>query len=69
MAIKMIEERILKALLKSKIISFELIESHGLVSAMTSLSMFLLMKPESLLFSGLTKCFRFYQKIHRPCIF
>ena len=40
MTVKMINERITKALLKSKIIySFELIYSHGLVSGITSLSM------------------------------
>ena len=55
MAVKMINERIIKALLKSKIIySFELIYSHGLVSGITSLSMFLLMKPRNLL-AGLAK--------------
>ena len=40
MTVKMINERIAKALLKGKIIySFELIYSHGLVSGITSLSM------------------------------
>ena len=40
MTVKMINERITKALLKSKIIySLELIYSHGLVSGITSLSM------------------------------
>ena len=70
MAVKMINERIIKALLKSKIIySFELIYSHGLVSEIPSLSMFLLMRLESLLLTGLAKslvlkkCFCFYQEI------
>ena len=52
---KMIIERI-KALLKSKIMhSFELIDSHGLVPGITSLNMFLLKRPESLLLAGLAK--------------
>ena len=43
-AVKMIVERIIKALFKSEMIySFELIYTHGLVSGITSLSMFLLM--------------------------
>ena len=50
MAAKMINERIIKALLKSKIVySFELIYSHGLVSGITCLNMFLLMRPKNLL--------------------
>ena len=57
MAVKMINERLIKALLRSKIIySFELlIYSHGLVSGITSFSMFLLMKPKNLLLAGLAK--------------
>ena len=56
--IKRIIERIIKALPKSKIIySFELMYSHGLVSWIASLSMFLLRKPESLLLAGLAKSF------------
>ena len=55
-AVKMINEHIIKALLKSKIIySFELVYSHGLVSGITNLSMFLLMKPKNLLLAGLAK--------------
>ena len=67
MTIKIIIERIIKALLKSKVIySFELIYSHGLVSRITSLSMFSLIRPESLLLAGLAKslvlkkCFHFF---------
>ena len=80
MTLKMIIERIVQALLKSKIIySFELIYSHGLVSEITSFNMFLLMRPESLLLAGLgkslvlKKCFYFYQEkcfsffINRGC--
>ena len=70
MAVKMTIESIIKALLKSKITySFELIYSHGLVPGITSLSMFLLMRPESLLLAVLAKslvlkkCFCFYQEI------
>ena len=70
MTIKMIIERIIKALLKSKIVySFELIYSHGLVSAITSLSVLLLVRPKSVLLAGLAKslvlkkCFCFYQEI------
>ena len=56
MTVKMIFERIIKALLKSKTIySFELIYSHGLASEITSLSMFLLMRPEGLLLARLAK--------------
>ena len=41
MKVKMIMERIMKAFLKSKIIySFERIYNHGLVSGITSLSVF-----------------------------
>ena len=48
--VKTIIERIMKALLKGKFIySFELIYSHGLVSGFTSLCIFLMMTPESLL--------------------
>ena len=68
--VKMIIGHIIKALLKSKVIySFELIYSHGLVSGITSLSMILLMRPESVLLAGLAKflifkkCFCFYQEI------
>ena len=56
MTVKMVNEHIINALLKSKIIySFELIYCHGLVSGVTSLSMFLWMKPKSLLLAGLAK--------------
>ena len=56
MTVEMINERIIKALLKSKIIySFELIYGHGLVSGITSLSMFLLVRPKNLLLAGLAK--------------
>ena len=55
MKVKLIIECIMKALLKSEIIySFELIYNHGLVSGITSLSMFLL-RPEYLLLAGLAK--------------
>ena len=58
MAVKMTIESIIKALLKSKTTySFELIYSHGLVPGITSLSMFLLMRPESLLLAVLAKSF------------
>ena len=70
MTVKMIIERIIKTLLRSKIIYiFDLIYSHGLVSGIMSLSMFLLMRPESLLLAGLAKslvlkkCYCFYQEI------
>ena len=82
MTVKMIIERIIKILLKSKIIySFELICSHHLVSGITSFSMFLLMRPECLIVAGitkclvLTKCFCFYQETcfsfssNRACTF
>ena len=66
----MIIERIIKALLKRKITcSLELIYSHSLVSGITSLSMLLLMRPESTLLAGiakslvLKKCFGFCQEI------
>ena len=65
----MIIERIIKALEEQNIYSFEIIYSYDLVSGMTSLSMFLLMRPESLLLAGLAKslvlkkCFCFYQEI------
>ena len=46
--VKMINERIIKALLNSKIIySFKLIYSHGLLSRATSFSMFLLRNPKT----------------------
>ena len=52
MKVKMISE----ALLKSKLVySFELIYNHGLVPCITSLGMFLLSRPESLLLAGLAK--------------
>ena len=70
MKVKMIIKRIMKALLKSKIIySSELIYSHGLVSKIISLSMFLLRRPEYLLLDGFAKslvlkiCFCFHQDI------
>ena len=51
MTVKIIIKRIIKALLKSKLIySFDLTYSHGLVSGITSLSMFLLTRPASLWF-------------------
>ena len=68
MKVRMTIERIIKALLKSKIIyNFELIYNRGLVSGITSLSMFLLKRLASLLLAGLAKylvfrkCFCFYQ--------
>ena len=70
LTVKMTIERMIKTLLKRKIIySFEIIYSRGLVSGITSFSMFLLMRSESLLLSGLAKylvlkkCFCFYQEI------
>ena len=49
-------EQIIRALLKSKIIySFETIYHHGLVSGITTLSIFLLRRPENLLLAGLVK--------------
>ena len=66
----MIIERIIRVVLKSKIIySFELIYGHVLVSGITSLSVLLLIRSESLLLAGLAKslivkkCFCFYQQI------
>ena len=55
--VKIIIERIMKALLKGKIFvcGFELVYSHGLVSGITSLSMFLMMRPGSLVLAGLAK--------------
>ena len=47
-------ERIIKALLKSKIVSFELIYCHGLVSGITSLSVFLL-GPKGILLAKLAR--------------
>ena len=48
MKVKMIIEHIIEALLKSKIVyMFELIYSHGLVSGINSLSMFLLREPQA----------------------
>ena len=56
MAVKMINEPIIKALLKSKtIFSFELIYSRGMVSGIISLSIFLLMKHKALVLAGLAK--------------
>ena len=56
MTIIIIIERIIIVLSKSKLIySFELIHSHGLVSGISSLSIFLLMRPENLLLAGLAK--------------
>ena len=68
MKVKMIIERIIKALLKIKIIhSLKLLDSHDLVSRIISLSIFLLMRPESFplvrLTKSLVKCFCFYQEI------
>ena len=69
-AVKIIIERIIKALLKSKIFySSKLIYSHGLASGIPSLSIFLLMRSEGLLSAGVTKylvlkkCFYFSQEI------
>ena len=48
MKVKMIIEHIIEALLKIKIVySFELTYSHGLVSWINSLSMFLLREPQA----------------------
>ena len=56
MKVKMIIERIMKALLKSKLIySFELIYDLGLMSGNTTLGMFLLRRPQYLLLAGLAK--------------
>ena len=56
MEVKMIIERIMKALLKSTLIySSELTDNHGLVFGITSLSMFLLSRFEYLLSAGLAK--------------
>ena len=70
MTVKLINERKIKVILKSKIIySFELIYSHGLVSEITSLSIFLLMRPKNFVLAGLAKSlvlkkyFCFYQEI------
>ena len=50
----MIIERNHKSIIEEQnIYSFELIYSHGLVSGITSLSMFLMMRPESLLLAWL----------------
>ena len=69
MKVKMIMERIMKAFLKSKIIySFQLIYNHGLVSGVTSLSVFNeeILKPSfswaSQIF-GFEKCFCFHQDV------
>ena len=54
---------------EQNVYSFELIYIHGLVPGVTSLSMFLLIRRESLLLAGLAKslvlkkCFCFYQEI------
>ena len=49
-------EHIIKMLMKNKIFySLELIYSDGLVCGITNLSMFLLMRPKSLLLAGLAK--------------
>ena len=68
--VKMVIQSIIKTLLKSKIInSFKLIYSHCLVSRISSLSIFLLKKPENLSLVRLAKSlvlkerFRFYQGI------
>ena len=68
--VKMINEHIIKGLLKNKIIyRFKLIYSHARLSGITSLSMFLLMKSKNLLLAGLAKflvlkkCFCFYQQM------
>ena len=56
MKVKMNIEGIIIVLLKSKITySFELIYSHGLVPEITSLSMCLLTRPESLFLAELAK--------------
>ena len=48
MKVKMIIEHIIETLLKIKIVySFELTYSHGLVSGINSLSMFLLREPQA----------------------
>ena len=64
MKVKMIMERIMKAFLKSKIIySFERIYNHGLVSGITSLSVFTeeTLKPS---FSWASQVFGF-EKFHQ----
>ena len=68
--VKMVIQSIIKTLLKSKIInSFKLIYNHCLVSRISSLSIFLLKKPENLSLVRLAKSlvlkerFRFYQGI------
>ena len=70
MKVKMIIERIMKVLLKSKRMnSSELIYNHGLVSGITSLNMFFLRRTEYLVLAGLAKsfvlkkCFCFHQDI------
>ena len=56
MNIKIITGLIVKALLKGKTnFSFELIYSYGLVSGISSLNMFLLRRPKSLLLARLSK--------------
>ena len=71
MAVEVINERIIKALLKSKIIySFELIYCHCQVSEITSLSMLSLIRPKNLLLARLAKSLVlrkflcFYQEIY-----
>ena len=66
----MIIEHIIRVVLKNKMIdSFELIYGHVLVSGITSLSVLLLIRSESVLLAGLAKslilkkCFCFYQQI------
>ena len=70
MKVKMIIEPIVTTLLKNKInYSFEVIHRHGLVSAITSLSIFFNDEAKSLLLAGpaksliLRKCFFIYQEI------
>ena len=64
MKVKMIIEHIIKALLKNKIIySFKLIYSHGLVSGITSLSMFLLKRPASPLLASWTSQIFGFKKV------
>ena len=60
MKVRMTIERIIKALLKSKIIyNFELIYNRGLVSGITSLSMFLATEETSQPFSWTSQIFGF----------
>ena len=63
MRVKMIIERTMKVLLKSKLIYSSELIYHGLVFGITSLSMFLLRRPEYLLLAGLAKIFGFVKML------